>query len=99
MSKTLTTTELAEVIGTSPKTLRKFLRSDARDAGQGDSLPGKGARYAIPASKVKGLKSRYAKWAAAEAAARAERATKAAAEAEAQVEQGDEDEVEVELDD
>ena len=91
MTATLTTAQLAEEIGTTPKTLRKFLRADARAADKGDTLPGKGARYAIERKAVKGLKSRFTKWQAAEAAARAERATKAAADAEA-LAQGDDTE-------
>lgn len=83
MSNTLTTAQLAEKLGTTPKTLRKFLRADARANNQGDSLPGKGSRYAIEAKAVKGLGSRFTKWQAAEAAARADRAAKAATEAQA----------------
>jgi hypothetical protein len=96
---TITTTELAEEIGTSPRTLRKFLRADARAADKGDSLPGKGGRYAIERKAVPGLKKRYAKWAAAEAEARAERAAKAAQEAQdAASDETEGDELEVEGD-
>lgn len=91
---TITTTELAEEIGTSTRTLRKFLRADARAADKGDSLPGKGGRYAIERKAVPGLKKRFTKWAAAEAEARAERAAKAAQEAQDAVSEGDEVEVE-----
>lgn len=91
---TLTTTELAEEIGTSPKYLRKFLRADARGRDQGDSLPGKGGRYAIERKQVPGLKKRFAKWDAAEKEARAARAQAAAQEAAEAVTEGD-DEVEV----
>lgn len=75
---TLTTAQLADEIGTTPKTLRKFLRADARSHDAGDTLPGKGSRYAIDRKAVKGLKTRYAKWDAAEKAARAARAQLAA---------------------
>lgn len=76
-----TTTEVAEKFGTTPRTLRKFLRSDARAAGQGDTLPGKGSRYAIEGKALKALQGRFNKWQAAEAQAKADRAAKAAAEA------------------
>jgi len=78
---TITTAELAAEIGTTPRTLRKFLRADARAADKADTLPGKGSRYAIERKAVKGLTTRYAKWAAAEAQAKAERAAKAAQDA------------------
>jgi hypothetical protein len=85
-----TTTEVAEKFETTPRTLRKFLRADAREAGKGDTLPGKGARYAIEGKDLAGMRKRFKVWVAAEAQARKERAEKAAAEAEAQVEEGDE---------
>lgn len=93
---TITTAELAALLDTTPRTTRKFLRADARAAGQGDTLPGKGSRYAIEKKSVQGLKSRYAKWAAAEAEARAARAQKAADDAQAVA---DDSTDEVELDD
>lgn len=40
----MTTTELAASLDTTPRTLRKFLRS------QGDGV-GKGSRYALPSTK------------------------------------------------
>lgn len=40
----ITTTELAATLDTTPRTLRKFLRS------QGEGV-GKGARYALPSTK------------------------------------------------
>jgi hypothetical protein len=96
---TVTTTELAAEFDTTPRTLRKFLRADARDAGKGDTLPGKGSRYAIERKAVPGLKKRFAKWVAAEAEARAARAQKAAEEAAEAVEaEGDEPEVELDAD-
>lgn len=85
---TITTAELATELDTTPRTLRKFLRSDARSQGKGDTLPGKGSRYAIERKAVKGLASRFSKWQAAEAAAKAERAAKAAQDA-ADAVQGD----------
>lgn len=73
-----TTAQVAEKFDTNAKTLRKFLRADARDRNQGDSLPGKGSRYAIEGKDLKALKTRFTKWQAAEAAARAARAQEAA---------------------
>lgn len=78
---TLTTAELAAEFETTPRTLRKFLRADARAAEKGDTLPGKGARYAIERKAVKGLRTRFIKWQAAEAEARAARAQEAASRA------------------
>lgn len=90
-----TTTEVAEKFGTTPKTLRKFLRTDARGRDAADSLPGKGSRYAIEGKDLKSLQGRFNKWQAAEAQARADRAAKAAEEAaEAVTEDEVEDEVE-----
>lgn len=80
-----TTAQVAEKFETTPRTLRKFLRADARANDAGDTLPGKGSRYALEGSQLKGMKSRFTKWQAAEAEARAERAAKAAAEANAEV--------------
>jgi hypothetical protein len=56
----MTTTEVAAEFGTDPKTLRKFLRSDA----SGIEKVGKGARYSLPSSKreLTALRKRYAKW-------------------------------------
>jgi len=76
-----TTTEVAEKFGTTPRTLRKFLRADAREQGKGDTLPGKGARYALEGKALKGMQGRFNRWQAAEAQARADRAAKAANDA------------------
>lgn len=80
-----TTTEVAEKFETTTRTLRKFLRTDARDAGKGDTLPGKGSRYAIEGKDLPGLKKRFATWTVKQAEERAARA-QAAAEAAAEVE-------------
>lgn len=55
-----TTTEIAAEFGTSPRNLRKFLRSD----GSGIESVGKGARYALPGTKreLNALRARFAKW-------------------------------------
>jgi len=74
-----TTAEVAEKFGTTPRTLRKFLRSDARANGQGDTLPGKGSRYAIEGKALAPLKKRFGAWQVAQAEAAAKRAEEAAA--------------------
>jgi predicted transcriptional regulator len=62
-----TTTEVAEKFETTPRTLRKFLRSDARAKGNADSLPGKGSRYALEGKDLAPLKKRFIAWQAAQA--------------------------------
>lgn len=54
------TTELAAAFDTTPRTLRKFLRSNA----SGIEGVGKGARYALPTSKreVAALRRRFDDW-------------------------------------
>lgn len=89
------TAQVAEKLDTTPRTLRKFLRADARANDRADSLPGKGSRYAIEGKDIAPLKKRFAKWAAAEAEARAARAVQAAeVAAEAVTEEVDDAEVE-----
>jgi predicted transcriptional regulator len=70
----LTTTEIAQELGITAKHLRKFLRADARNSDKADTLPGKGGRYSFERKDLKGIKSRYTKWNAAEIAKRAETA-------------------------
>lgn len=87
-----TTTQVAEKFDTTPRTLRKFLRADAKSREAVDTLPGKGSRYAIEGKDLKPLKSRFTKWQAAEAEARAARAQEAAKEAQEAAEvEADED--------
>ncbi len=76
-----TTTEVAAKFETTPRTLRKFLRADARDRNAADSLPGKGSRYTLEGKDLAPMKKRFAKWSAAEAVAKADRAAKALASA------------------
>lgn len=61
-----TTTTLAAEFETTPRELRKFLRSDA----SGIEAVGKGARYSLPTSKreVAALNKRFTAWAEAKAA-------------------------------
>ncbi len=65
-SKTLTAKEVADKFGTDGRTLRKFLRKDAKD--QGTETPGKGGRYQIEAKKVASLQKRFSAWDAARTA-------------------------------
>lgn len=60
MKMSMNTTELAAAIETTPRTLRKFLRSEGAGVG-------KGSRYALPSSKreVASLAKRFAEWDAA----------------------------------
>lgn len=62
---TMTTTDLAAQLETTPRELRKFLRSDA----SGIESVGKGSRYALPGSKreVAALAKRFAAWTEAKA--------------------------------
>lgn len=60
---TLNTTELATEFETTPRELRKFLRSDAAD--HDAETPGKGARYSIERREVRSLKKRFDAWTAA----------------------------------
>jgi hypothetical protein len=76
-----TTTEVAEKFATTPRTLRKFLRSDARAQGQGDTLPGKGSRYAIEGKSLTPLKKRFSAWQVEQAKQAAERAAQVAKDA------------------
>lgn len=50
---------LAEATGASSKDVRRWLRSQAREAGAGDVLPGKGGRYAFSADHVEALARAY----------------------------------------
>lgn len=81
-----TTAEVAEKFGTTPRTLRKFLRSDARANGAADTLPGKGSRYAIEGKALAPMKKRFTAWQVAQAEAKAARAQEAAEAAADEVE-------------
>ena len=67
-ARTITTAELAAELDTTPRTLRKFLRSE-----EGPGKVGKGARYALPADKrsINALAKKFAKWVEATEAAKA----------------------------
>lgn len=87
--KTMTPKEIALAWGTTPRTLRKFLRSQAEV--KGTETPGKGGRWAIEARKVASLKKGFDAWKATQAKEKAERLAKAeAAKATDSPETGDE---------
>lgn len=58
--KTATTAEIADAIGTTPRELRKFLRSTTPR----DAQPGKGSRWVLPATaaQIKKMRNDFAKW-------------------------------------
>lgn len=62
MTATMTTAQVAEALETTPRELRKFLRSQ-------DSGVGKGARYALPgtAREIAKIKKQFIAWDAAKA--------------------------------
>ncbi|MGU3651199.1 hypothetical protein [Mycolicibacterium sp. A43C] len=62
---TLTTREVADKVGTDPKTLRVFLR-----ASKDYEAVGSGSRYAFTARDVAPMKARFAKWLAEREAAK-----------------------------
>jgi predicted transcriptional regulator len=69
---TLTTTEIAAELDTTPRTLRKFLRADAK--AQGVATPGMGSRYSIEKKEMRSLRSKFAKWTAAQESDKADNA-------------------------
>lgn len=50
--------ELAVEAGTDPRTMRKFLRSEA----SGIEPVGKGSRYSFEKRQIAGLKKKFSKW-------------------------------------
>lgn len=66
----MTTTEIAAEFETTPRTLRKFLRADAKS--KGAPTPGKGSRYSIEKRELRSLRKRFNDWHAALEAKRAE---------------------------
>lgn len=59
----MTTSEVADELGTDPKTLRKFFRSDKCDI----TPVGQGKRYAITADDIDDLKTSFGLWAGGKA--------------------------------
>lgn len=70
---TNTTADIAAALETTPRTLRKFLRSDA----SGIEAVGKGARYALPTTKrdIAKLTKNFIAWSEAQEEARKARTT------------------------
>jgi hypothetical protein len=64
----LTTREVADKIGTDPKTLRSFLR-----ASSDYEAVGSGSRYGFTAKDVPALKTKFTKWTKDRAASKVER--------------------------
>lgn len=65
---------LVEATGAPAKDVRRWLRAQVRHIGAGDTLPGKGGRYAFTSAQVSALASAYAQ-------AKARKGTTASAEA------------------
>lgn len=89
MTATMTTAALAAELGTTPRELRKFLRS--KDSGI--TPVGKGARYALPGTKpaIASFKKKFAKWDAAREKAKAQAALEKAATLNAEVSEDEDD--------
>jgi hypothetical protein len=65
---------LVEATGAQAKDVRRWLRSQVKSIGAGDTLPGKGGRYAFTSAQVSALAGAYAQ-------AKARKGTTASAEA------------------
>lgn len=65
MTKMLTPKELAVKFESDARTVRKFLRNDAKV--NGTETPGKGSRWEIEAKTVRTLQKRFNDWNAARA--------------------------------
>lgn len=85
MATIYTTADAAAKLDTTPRTLRKFLRS----AEGFDSKVGKGQRWGIEGKDMRSLTSRFNKWEAAQAADKAARAAAKLEAAEAAPEDDD----------
>lgn len=55
----LTVADVAEQAGVTSKDMRRWLRAQARQAGAGEALPGKGGRYAFTPEQASALVSAY----------------------------------------
>jgi len=67
----MNTTEVASELNTTPRNLRKFLRSNAR----ANDLPiaGKGSRWTIEKKELASLRKKFTAWQAAQDEAKAKR--------------------------
>lgn len=70
----LSVADVAEQAGVTSKDLRRWLRSQARSAGAGEALPGKGGRYAFTPEQAGAIVSAYGR-------SKAQRGTQAPAQA------------------
>lgn len=70
----LSVADVAEQAGVSQKDMRRWLRAQARNAGAGEALPGKGGRYAFTAEQASAIVGAYGR-------SKAQRGTQAPAEA------------------
>lgn len=55
----LSVADIAEQAGVSSKDMRRWLRAQARHAGAGDALPGKGGRYAFTPEQASAIVGAY----------------------------------------
>lgn len=94
MTATATTAELAAEFDTTPRELRKFLRAEDRGVG-------KGARYALPATKrdIKSMRTRFNAWQEARDEARNARTAPEPTESDITPDEVTEDEAPISLDD
>lgn len=76
MPSTLTIKEIAQKWDTTPRTLRKYMRSAAKAQGGviGEDTPGKGGRYAIEAKSLRSMRKGFDAWMRANEARRQEKA-------------------------
>lgn len=70
----LTVADIAEQAGVTSKDMRRWLRAQARNAGAGEALPGKGGRYAFTPEQASAIVGAYGR-------SKAQRGTNAPAEA------------------
>ena len=70
----LSVADVAEQAGVTSKDLRRWLRAQARNAGAGDALPGKGGRYAFTPEQASAIVGAYGR-------SKAQRGTHAPADA------------------
>lgn len=55
----LSASQVAEMAGAAPKDFRRWMRAQARSAGAGDALPGKGGRYAYTQAQAEAIVKAY----------------------------------------
>lgn len=63
MSEIMSAKDVAGEIGVSPKAFRRFVREYVRSNGAGDTLPGRGGRYAFEADNLDAIADAYHAWA------------------------------------